>query len=386
MSSSTGKSETIPRSDLIHIARLALAGRSDALVDALRTVPDARALAAAVTHHGLAPILYSFTRRRAADLPPDLSDLLAASYRQNKARSIILLGEAATIVAALEARGIPCIPLKGAALAEDLYGDPTLRPMTDVDLLVPHEAVPVAREVMLAAGFEEEEGDLREGFEEEFRCEISFFRTVPFPARIEIHWGLLNFGGHEAWTAEAISRSVVTERGRRLTEEDTLLYLAAHSAYHHQNDRLMWEFDVALLLQARGDALDHETVGDLAQRHRLLMPFRWALETGERLGVPPPPHLALVAQNRRVGRVERWMLRYARDPQLASAVRTVLTIRSTPGWRRRFRLIGAKMFPDRKHLETRHQARGFLPWIYLRRLAVLSARLVSALFSRGKRS
>lgn len=372
------------REVLTQLSRLALAGQSDGLAEALAAAPAPAVLAAEAERHGLAPIFHAFTRRRAAELPPEMAARLGASYRQNKARGIILLDEAARLSTALEERGVPCIPLKGAALAEDLYGDPTLRPMTDVDLLIPHDAIPVAREVMLAAGYEEEEGDLREDFQEEFRSEISYFRARPLPCRVEVHWSLLNFGGQEAWTAEAIRRSVMTPRGRRMSDEDTLLYLAAHAAYHHQNDRLIWEFDVALLLQSRAAAMDEAVTGDLAQRHRLLMPFRWALETGERLGIPAPPHLAAVVQMRHVGRIERWLVRFARDPQLASAVRNVMTIRGTAGWRRRGRLILAKMFPDRKHLEVRHQARGFWPWVYTRRLFSLTGRMLLALRPRRK--
>jgi hypothetical protein len=372
------------RDTLTAMARLALAGQGDALADALRAVPKPRELAAAAERHGLAPIFHVFTRR-AGDLPPEMAQILARSHAQNKARAIILLDEASRLMSAFEERAIPCVPLKGAALAEDLYGDPTLRPMTDVDLLVPHDALAAAREIMVAAGYEEEEGDLREDFQEEFRSEISYFRARPLPARVEIHWSLLNFGGHEAWTVEALERSVMTPRGRRLTDEDNLLYLAAHAAYHHQNDRLLWEFDIALLLQSRGADVNEDVTGDLAQRHRLLMPFRWALETGERLGVPPPPHLAAVLKKRRVGRVERWLLRFARDPQLASVVRNVLTIRGTPGWRRRGRLIAAKLFPDRKHLEVRHQARGFWPWIYTRRLLMLAGSLLLALRPKSRK-
>lgn len=372
------------REILTDLARLALAGQADALVDALKSAREPADLAAEADRHGLAPIFHAFSQRRAGELPPRMAARLASAYSHNKARGIILLAEAKRLSQALEDKGVPCIPLKGAALAEDLYQDPTLRPMTDVDLLIPQAALPIAREVMLAAGYEEEEGDLREDFQEEFRSEISWFRARPLPCRVEIHWSLLNFGGQEAWTAEAIERSIVTPRGRRLSDEDTLLYLAAHAAYHHQNDRLIWEFDVALLLQTRAAAMDEGITGHLAQQHRLLMPFRWALETGERLGIPAPPHLASVVRMRHVGRIERWLVRFARDPQLASAVRNVMTIRNTPGWRRRGRLVMAKLFPDRKHLQVRHQARGFWPWIYTRRLLSLAGRFVLAFRPRRK--
>jgi hypothetical protein len=370
--------------ELVSIARLAVGGRAAAVSDALAASPDPKALAAAAERHGIAPILHVFSRNRSKDLDPGLSAALARSYVQNRARAIILLSEAARICEAFEKRGIACIPLKGAALAEDLYGDPAMRPMTDVDILVPRTALAAAREIMVGFGYEEETGDLREGFQEEFRSELSFFRATPHRARIEIHWGLLNFGGQEDWTKDAFDRSILTPRGRRLTDEDTLLYLAAHSAYHHQNDRLLWEFDVALLLQSKGAALDDDAVGYLAQKHSLLMPLRWALETGERLGVTPPPHLAAILQNRQVGRLERFALRFARDPQLSSAVRTLMTIRGARGWRSRFRLISAKLFPDRKHLEMRHLEHGFWPWIYTRRIARFAGHLLMAVVRRGR--
>lgn len=372
----------LEREELIALARLAVLGRAAALGDALRDAPEPEALADALTHHGLASIFHVFTRGR-TDLPPVLSQRLERAYRQNRARAVVLMGEAQRLMGLFEAAGIPCIPLKGAALAEDLYGDPALRPMTDADLLVPHKHLAEARAIVEKEGYYEEEGDLREGFEEEFRSEISYFRTTPFPIRVELHWGLLNFGGHEAWVPDAFDRSKMTPRGRRLSDEDNLLYLAAHSAYHHQNDRLLWEVDIALILQGQGANLDDIRIGELAQTHRLLMPLKWALETGERLGVPAPPHLAAVLEKRKVGRIERWMLRFARDPELASAVRTILTIRSTPGWRRRFHLMSAKLFPDHRHLEVRHQARGFWPWIYTKRLFRLAGSLLMAFLHRA---
>lgn len=384
-SAAKGKAGDPPQSaELQKIARLAVSGRAAAVTDALIDSRQPMDIVAAAEYNGLAPILRVFTRARRNELPPGVADRLDASYRQNRARAIILLSEAARIMPLFEARGIPCIPLKGAALGEDLYGDPAMRPMSDVDLLIPHSAIPQAREIMLGAGYTEETGDLREGFEEEFRSELSFLRTHPHPARIEIHWALLNFGGHEEWTAGAFERSVVTPRGRRLGDEDTLLYLAAHSAYHHQNDRLIWEFDIALLLQSKGAALNDVLLGSLAEQYRLLMPFRWALETGQRLGAPPQPHLAAVLGNQRVGRLERWALRFARDPELASVVRTLLTIRSTPGWRKRFRLVSAKLFPDRRHLELRHHAHGFWPLVYASRLLGLAGRLLVAVIRRGR--
>ena len=375
---------SVTREELLELAKLAVAGRADALADALRDSPHPMEIVEAARHHGLASIFHKFTERR-TDIPTEVASALKAIYGQNRARAIVLLGEAQRVMKILEDAGIPCMPLKGASLAEELYGDPALRPMTDVDILVPIDAVPTVRPLMEKAGYVEEEGDLREDFQEKFRSEISYFRSKPFPSRLEIHWGLLNFGGHEGWVPEVFARSVKTVKGRRMSLEDTLLYLAAHAAYHHQHDRLIWEFDIALLMQSRGMTFRPDTVASVAQHHRLLMPLRWAIETGERFGVEIPPQLIAAAEARKVGRVERWALRFAREPELASAVRALLTLRSIPGFRAKWSFLAAKAFPDRKHLEMRHQARGFWPWIYAKRLFRLGGILLIAPFRRHKR-
>lgn len=375
---------SLTREDIVSLARLVALGRSDALADALISAPEPQALLDAVQHHGLAPVFHVFTRRR-PDVPSPIAERLRKAYVQNRARVTVMLSEAARVSTALEAAGIPCVPLKGAALAEDLYGDPAMRPMMDVDLLIPYDRLREARRIVAGLGYAEELLDLRQDFEEHFRNEIVFFRAAPLPCRIELHWGLLNFGGNEPWTAEAFARSVLTPKGRRLTDEDTLLHLAAHAAYHHQNDRVMWELDIALLLQTRGAAIDFEQVGDTAQVHRLMMPLRWAADTGARLGVPPPPAMQAVIGRRVVGRLERWALRFASDPELAPLVRLVMTLRSTRGLRAKLSLLAAKLFPDRRHLQVGHEMRGFWPWIYTVRIVRLAGKIVRGLARRSVR-
>jgi hypothetical protein len=61
---------------------------------------------------------------------------------------------AAEIVPALEAAGAEPLLIKGPALAQWLYDDPAERHYTDVDLLVPREALPAARQVLRRHGFE----------------------------------------------------------------------------------------------------------------------------------------------------------------------------------------------------------------------------------------
>ena len=74
-------------------------------------------------------------------IPAEVRDQFKAAYLANVAKNLYSLAELRKALEALQAQDIPVIVLKGAALAESVYGDIGLRPMSDLDLLVPEESV-----------------------------------------------------------------------------------------------------------------------------------------------------------------------------------------------------------------------------------------------------
>ena len=120
-----------------------------------------RPLAAAARREGVAPLLH-YTLKEAgslADVPPDVQTDLRQDYYATTARNLLVYRELSRILTALSAppqslisnvqSSIPTVVLKGAALAATLYPAIGLRPMGDLDLLVPEnhlaEAVPASR-------------------------------------------------------------------------------------------------------------------------------------------------------------------------------------------------------------------------------------------------
>ena len=75
------------------------------------------------------------------------------AFRETWAANHQLVADAAPAIAALKAAGLPVLVLKGAALAFQAYESPGLRPMRDVDLLVPSEGAGTARAALEGAGW-----------------------------------------------------------------------------------------------------------------------------------------------------------------------------------------------------------------------------------------
>ena len=106
--------------------------------------------------HGMAPWFYNRVRAGTGSPPQAILGQLRESYLANAARGMGLFHELRIILRAFNAEGIPAIPLKGACLAEAVYGDIALRPMTDIDLLVKPAEMPRALTLFRKLGYDSE--------------------------------------------------------------------------------------------------------------------------------------------------------------------------------------------------------------------------------------
>ncbi|NQU39482.1 MAG: nucleotidyltransferase family protein [Lentisphaerae bacterium] len=129
----------------------------DALLPPLREAAEAfadwAALPALAEAHGLGPLLYTHLHDTRVDIPTPTMQALRALYLRHRSANAIRHAELATLFKATEKAGVRALLLKGAALSYIAYPDPALRPMRDIDILVPPDALERARGIMTALGF-----------------------------------------------------------------------------------------------------------------------------------------------------------------------------------------------------------------------------------------
>jgi Uncharacterised nucleotidyltransferase len=133
----------------------------------------------------LVPLLSS----RLAELGASGEDIHAGRevFRETWARNQLLASGAAGAIAALQAAGLPVLLLKGTALAFREYASPGLRPMRDVDLLVPNEGARTARLALERAGWRPSERHV-EGFLDSIHA-LAF--RGPQGVEVDLHWHAL---------------------------------------------------------------------------------------------------------------------------------------------------------------------------------------------------
>ena len=143
----------------------------------------------------------------------------------------------------LEAAGLAPIALKGAWLAHHAYPAPALRPMRDLDLLVPAAQILAGYAALLAAGYSELEPP-----EIPLPDLIRFDKHMPVlvaprGSLVELHhrlWepdGRLDHATPVQDEAALWARAVCDNDGiRYLSPQDTLAHLIIHAVYSHRLD------------------------------------------------------------------------------------------------------------------------------------------------------
>jgi hypothetical protein len=112
-------------------------------------------LIAWVGRQALAPLLYDQLQRfdLIDALPPSITTTLQRLYCANVVRNDLLYRERHGALRALQDAGITPIILKGAALAETVYAQRALRPMSDTDILGRPEAIGQAEAIPTDLGY-----------------------------------------------------------------------------------------------------------------------------------------------------------------------------------------------------------------------------------------
>ena len=226
----------------------------------------------AAVRHDLAPLL--FKRLKESDarvcVPADAWERLRLAYFASARRNVQLYRELRTVLRCLRSSGIKVIVLKGAYLAEAVYGDVALRPMCDVDLMVPKTELARAKTVLLEMGGVQLQPNGNELFWREHH------HPPPVVLRglsIELHWTITDPTGPVRIDAAGLwnRAHAVTIAGVEviaLSPEDLLMHLCLHLGCDHHFTGLRSFYDITETIQLCRGEMNWLQVADTAREWR----------------------------------------------------------------------------------------------------------------------
>jgi hypothetical protein len=352
---------------------------SDRLANVLRGEPDwsgldmwdAHVLVAAADHHGVGPLVWKALHRR-TDRSHGLYEALTAARHVDLSHEMLRGREIARVCAALDARGVHALLVKGAALAYSLYDEPWLRPRVDTDILVAHESFRAADRTLRGLGYRSaplvSTGDF-------VSHQVAYEHKDPHGLShvIDLHWKTVNPQAladalpFELLWQDSVELRFQDLRARVPSHASSLLLACVHRLGHHQqHERLVWLYDIHLLTGVL-DKSGWAHVVSTAQERGIAAVCRHGLEAAAaRLGTAVPADVldALGTSERD----EPSRTYTERTQRRLDVLRSDL--RLLPRWRDRCQLVAEHAFPPASFMMARYDARqrALLPILYAHRL------------------
>lgn len=382
---------SVARDDLRRLAidLIAPLRMPDAAMLAAMDANDWTALSEIARQHRIMPLMHSRLRGDGGDwpVPVPLRDAAAEAYRTASFRSIRARRALVQAVQSLAAHGISAVALKGAYLAFHAYADAGLRPLRDLDLLVPQDRAIEGWQLLLAGDIipnVDEIGDVAEYLK--VKHQLPALWCPVNEVTIELHHRAFHGSGGDPDVSDdpgfadaMVRREVGGIEVTYMGAEHLLLHLIVHSAHDHRFDNGPGIFaDVAALLATH--RIDWVRFWALAVRYDATRAAVLVLRMAERLWGVAEVDWGERAEEARAlpdAMIDLTAQLSLRDRVGASEAGLLARIDAARGPLAKARLVAGKLFPPPTLLRAAYPNRGNaieLPGLYWRKWRDLGAR------------
>ncbi len=220
----------------------------------------------AATYHGIGPLLCRKASSGLAgrDWPSELSEAWAGETHREAAVELVRQRELVATLESLAAQGIQPLLMKGAALAYTHYESPALRPRCDTDVFVRERDVDAIEKVLTTLGYGRP--NAVSGSLVCYQCAYVRRDRHGVQHALDVHWRINNgqlFAralSYEEAACQAVPVPPLGQHARGLAPVHALFLACVHRAAHEHapyyigdtahygGDRLIWLYDIHLLL------------------------------------------------------------------------------------------------------------------------------------------
>lgn len=327
--------------------------------------------------HGLVPLLNRAMKDSGREaIPHEICDKLKRRSLQIAAKNLLLLAELESILQACRQRSISCVPFRGVVLSEELYGDLTIRPTGDIDLLVRPEELSQLRECLSRLGFLEVEA--RPGFAQDFYYTLEFFKEGHVMVIVEPHWTIAYPPCMDRIDMEAVWGRCTTGTFagvdcRLLSPEDLLIHLCLHYLHHGRSAPFLWLCDIDRLV--RGQQLDWQLVAFIVRDARLELFVHSVLnQVDNTLQSPIPRWLLQKTAMALSNREDQHLLSLLMAGPTVKGPEKIYTMLRLRGLRKKLRYVRSFLLPSTDFIRAQYGVSSpfQVATTYLKRFCVLS--------------
>ena len=276
----------------------------------------------------LLPLTYRNLQRLGCDDPAMMR--LKGVSRRTWCENHVLFQRMAPLLARFHDAGIPTLLLKGAALTLLHYRDFALRPMDDLDILVPEDCALDAVSLLEADGWSRTtlQAVKLEEFFLRYRQSAEF--TRPPKDRFDLHWHVLLQACHRNADQPFWDASIPVEfeghHTRCLCATDQLLHCCVHGVAWNAIPPLRWVADAFWVLES--SPVDWQRLVEIAAACHVVLPLRDGLRyLGNSMQAPVPEAVVKKLESMPVSPAEvleyKYYLKQLESPGVSETARVV---------------------------------------------------------------
>ena len=260
---------------------------------------------------GVAPLIHwTFKHEDTSriEIPTTVKAQLMAAYYNTTAQNQVMFQELERILEALDKAGIPVIVLKGAALATTVYPEIGLRPMGDLDLLVPRDHIEASFFAVEHLGYRNINERPTSTLDWDFEHHLTIIKESEPKVHLELHWNLI--AGDADWRSPNLDwfwankepidyQSKKSEKNNHsdqsqvysLSVQSNILYLCNHQFLQHGDSsrKLLWIYDLDILITQNLDQINWEELIDKAIEFKWLQALQFGVLRSRKLFATPIP-------------------------------------------------------------------------------------------------
>ena len=251
--------------------------------------PDWPSLVEKAGREGVAAALFHNIRAHLLEalVPTESLEDLSGLYYANLKRNLTIAAALRPVLDALAGAAVPCIVLKGIALAERVYPSIAIRGMSDVDLLVRKDDLQKADACLSALDYAPLDSTASSAIHNPagYLASLEYGKDPPSPLNLHLHWHPVNTSVPASAFIEGIDLDRIWEkavpvplsdsRALMLCPEHLIACLCEHALrVGHSFDRLILVCDIYFAIRRCENGIDWDDVAAESRRiglHR----FAW---------------------------------------------------------------------------------------------------------------
>jgi len=347
--------------------------------------------------NGISALVYSRLskiKKDSSNIPSSILKKLKKDYFRNAANNTLIFEKLGRLLEAIRKVGLQVIVLKGAVLAEKIYGNLALRPMADIDLLAKKEDLISLDEQMKTLGYRPSDISVKDiDFSSTHLTTLEYrSESLNFPS-FHIHWHFVNSTiPNESYIKNIKIEDIWLDAEKtKIANMETLVMAPHHLLIHlsehalrvtHSLSRLGFFCDIDEVVNFYQERLDWERLIKESLKFNLSHLVYLSLYfTANFLETKIPEYVLLMLQPRRLSLGEKIFMNFISNNKRYPGLSYLVHLSMNNGLYKKMKFLGKTLFPPAQFMAQRNYIpRSKLSYIhYIQRINEVFSRLFKAL-------